>query len=215
MTTWQDISNELSTLFKDPNKSSYPEELRKVAFKRACEYFAVTHTAPLRTVSASATAYAEGVFVSFPSDFLELPGGGVQIPSTSNSKGRWLQLASIIPGGEVPENGYISMSNGIYLFDKTITAVTLWYYGQYTVPSSDSTIVDLPPWSFWAVINLTAANSLFTRMMAQANLRQFSDKRDAGDPEDNPPRKQAEFFYKIYNEIVSRFRTQDRSLMPL
>lgn len=214
MTTWKDISDQLSLLLNDDAKASFSENLRKAAFNRALQYFAVTHTAPLRTVTASAYAYAEGAMVSFPSDYLELPSGGVEIPTTDEStRSAWLEPVGITPGMQVPASGYMLMQSGIYLTEIPVANVRLWYFGIYNKAVNDASDVDVPLWAEWAVVNLTCAYLLYPTMMSQASLRQFQTRREAGSPEDNPPRAQAIFFIRLYDQIVGKVKTQDRSTL--
>lgn len=211
MKTWGDLTAELDTLMDDETKTSYPESLRIAAFNRALEYFAVTHTALLRTVTASASAYAEGALIGFPADFLELPGGGVQI--ASSDRFTWLEPAAISPGDYVSGDGYMVMAAGVYLHNAAIRDARLWYYGFYDRVSSEASVINVPPWAEWAVLNLAISNCMYPLMVGQSNLRQFQMKREAGSPEDNPPRVQAMYHFRIYSEIVNRVKTQDRSLL--
>ena len=61
-----------------------------------------------------------------------------------------------------------------------------------------------------AIINLTCAYMLYPGMMNQQLLRQFQTRRDAGSPDDNPPRTQAKFLMMVYLDTVSKVKTQDR-----
>lgn len=208
MRYWQDITDELSILSRDPDKTAFSEALRIAAFNRACQYFSQTHTSLFKSVTAVATAYGSGAIVNLPDDFVELPVGGV-----STDRGRWLEPNPIIAGERVPTKGYQILNDGIYLFDNCIESVTLWYYAVYPRITSGISALTTPVWAEWALMNLTLAYCLYPNMAGQASLRQFQPKRDAGDPEDSPPRVQAKFFMNVYNTIVAGFPTQDRSIL--
>jgi len=205
---WQDLTDEISTLLRDDSKSSFPEPLRIAAFNRAAQYFSQTHTSLYKNVTAVATAYGNGAIVNLPSDFVELPGGGV-----STDRGRWLEPSPIIAGERVPSRGYQIVNDGIYLFDPDIKSVTLWYYANYNRVANVASLINTPVWAEWALMNLTMAYCLYPNMTGQASLRQFQPRRDAGDPEDSPPRIQSRFFINVYKEIVGGFPMQDRSIL--
>ena len=209
MTTWKNISDEISTLLRDPGKESYSESLRMACWSRACDFFAITHTALFKSVTATASSESVGWLVDYPIDFIEMPSGGVQLEKESNR--RWLEPATINPGTEGDINGYLQMSNGIF-FTGEYDSVSLWYYANYTKPTGDSTLLDVPKWAEWALINLTMGYMMYPLMMSQAMLRQFQQKREAGSPEDNPPRTQAVFCMRLYSELVGRVKPQDRSV---
>lgn len=206
MSTWAQIDSDLDIFLEDASRASYKEASRIAAFNRACQYFAVTHTAVFRSVVAEASAYAEGTIVAYPGDFLELPAGGVETDSIRLEPGNVL-----IPGDGAPSGGvYMTLSDGIYLPGGE-TQVRLWYYGTYTAVVDGATVVNLPTWAEWALVNLTMGYLLYPSMMNQQMLRQFQTRREAGQPEDNPPRIQAKFCIQQYHEIVGRVPPQDRS----
>ncbi len=205
---WQDLTDELSILLRDDSKTSFAETLRLAAFNRACQYFSQTHTSLYKNATAAATAYGDGAIINLPDDFVELPAGGI-----SAGTGRWLEPKVVVPGGRVPTNGYTQIGDGIYLYDSTISEVTLWYYANYDRITSAVSMLKTPSWAEWALLNLTMAYLLYPNMTGQASVRQFQPKRDAGSPEDSPPREQALFFMGIYRDIVSSVPAQNRSVL--
>lgn len=206
MKTWGQIDSDLDFFLEDTSRQSYPEVTRLAAFTRACEYFATTHTAPFKSVTVSATAYGDGTLVSWPQDFLELPEGGV-----ADEDGYHLEPLQVVPGDGKPSSGYIAMGDGLYL-PGAQSVVRLWYFAHYTAVENSSTEINLPAWAEWAVLNLAMAYLLYPAMMNQQMLRQFQTRREAGAPEDNPPREQAKFLMGVYQDIVGRVRPQDRGL---
>lgn len=214
MKSWGQIDSDFDLFLNDSARTSYLEPLRIAAFNRACEYFAVTHTAALRSVTAYATAYAMGTIVSYPSDFIELPEGGVATMPTNIYPAYYLHEASSIQPGyqQVTDGQYVLLGDGIYLPGGE-TQVTLWYYARWNTIASNSDLANVPPWSEWGVMNLSLSYMLMPSMMNQQLLRQFQTKRDAGDPEMNPPRKQAEYCFQVYQDMVASNPRQNRSLM--
>jgi hypothetical protein len=204
-TTWTQINTELGVILEDTAAVSYSSDLRIACFNRAMEYFAVTHTALFKTASATAdTSY----MIAYPEDFLDIPDGGVEV--LWKTKSRWLEMQELIPGTAIPKEGYAKMHNGIRLFTTEFEEIKLWYFSKYpSVVNGNSTIL-LPAWSHWAVMNLACAYMLYPGMMNQQLLRQFQTRRDAGSPDDNPPRTQAKFLMMVYLDTVSKVKTQDR-----
>lgn len=205
---WADVNAELGTLLQDTDEAalSYPLENRLVAFNRAQDYFAATHTALLKRVAATATATASSGDSSLllPSDLIQI--AGIQVDDT------WLEPNLIVPGGEAQAYGFLITDQGIYLPGGD-EALELWYYAMYPSVSSDTSPVYLPRWAEWAVINLAFAYILYPDMIGQASLRRFQSRRDAGSPEDNPPRQQARFHFDQYQQLVSRVKPQDREIL--
>lgn len=207
-TTWTQINTEIGVLLEDPNMTSYNEELRKNCLNRAMEYFAVTHTALLK--SADVTAGTNSL-IAYPDDFIDAPDGCVEV--SWKDKSRWLQEEEIAQGMGFPREGYIPMHNGIFLFTKEYDALRLWYFAKYPGVTSGNSPILIPAWSQWAVMNLACAYMLYPGMMNQQMLRQFQNRRDAGSPEDNPPRAQARFLMTIYADTVTKVKAQDRGFI--
>ncbi len=203
--TWLDMNAEIGILLEDPGMTSYNEALRKNCFNRAMEYFAVTHTAMMKTQSVTADASR---FIAHPADFIDAPDGCVEL--TWKDKSRWLKEEEVVQGEAVPLDGYALLHGGFKLFTREYDSLSLWYFAKYTAITGNSSTINLPAWSHWAVINLACSYMLYPGMMNQQMLRQFQTKRDAGSPEDNPPRAQARFLMTIYLDTVSKVKTQDR-----
>ena len=80
---WQTLSAELDYLLQDIAPSgatvgqaqSYPADLRTNCFNRAQEFFAVTHTAPMKIASLTAyTAFDDGLVAALPADLIQIGG---------------------------------------------------------------------------------------------------------------------------------------------
>jgi len=212
MTTWTTLNSQLDRLLNDApvagQSLSYPADLRLLCFNRAAEFFAATHTASLKIAVLSAfTAQEDGAAAILPADLLQI--GGVKV------NGAWLAR----------NEGYIQMTpSTIHFTDQTLASASLWYYANYptlaayvpAVPPADpSTEPDcgLPSWAEWPVMNLALAYLLTPNMIGQAIFRQYQSKREAGDPETNPPREQAIHFMKVYADEIAKVKPQDREAM--
>lgn len=207
---WQAVSDELSALLGDPDLVQYSDTLRKICWNKAQAFLAITHTASFRTATATGQAYADGVLVDYPTDFIELPRGGVQM--FTNDEQFWIAPGAFEVGASVADYGYFQMSDGIYI-PGDHPKVRLWYYGQFNQISDGSTLINAPAWAIWPLQNLSMAYMLYPEMMSQELLRQFQGKREAGGPDDNPPRTQAMFCIRLFNELIGRVKPQDRSLL--
>lgn len=204
-TTWTQLDTEIGILLEDPTSTSYGAELRKNCFNRAMEYFAVTHTAMMKV--ASVTAGSDYV-ISYPADFIDAPDGCIEV--TWKDKKRWLHEEEITQGDAVPKEGYIPLHVGYQMFTQEYDGLRLWYFAKYPSITASGSLILIPAWSQWAVLNLACAYMLYPGMMNQQMLRQFQTKRDAGSPDDNPPRTQARFLMTVYMDTVTKVKTQDR-----
>lgn len=203
--TWTQLNTEIGILLEDPSSASYSDDLRKNCFNRAMEYFAVTHTAMMKVETVTAGA---DYVIPYPADFIDAPDGCIEV--TWKDKKRWLHEEEVTQGDAVPKEGYIPMHTGYQLFTQDYDALRLWYFAKYPSVTGNNSPIVLPAWSQWAVINLACAYMLYPGMMNQQMLRQFQNRRDAGSPEDNPPRSQARFLMTVYMDTVTKVKTQDR-----
>lgn len=204
-TTWSQLDAEIGILLEDPNSVSYGADLRKNCFNRAMEYFAVTHTAMMKVAAVTADS---SYVILYPSDFIDAPDGCIEV--TWKDKKRWLHEEEVTQGDAVPREGYIPLHIGYQMFTQEYDSLRLWYFAKYPAISLGSSQIVIPGWAQWAVMNLACAYMLYPGMMNQQMLRQFQTKRDAGSPDDNPPRTQARFLMTVYMDTVTKVKTQDR-----
>jgi len=94
MTSWADISTQLSSLMEDvldtstPDaKLTYPEDLRMLAWNRAQEYFAITHTALLKYTAVTPVAENDGMVITLPSDCIQMAGLKIKSKQTAGCTG--------------------------------------------------------------------------------------------------------------------------------
>ena len=204
MTTWATIKAELGIFLDDSTATAYPEATRIAAFNRAQQFFAVTHTADIKSATPT---FTNGAF-TIPSDMIEI--SGIKVQDVRTLEWRWLEQITIFPASELRDQGYFISDGKIYILDTDIQTPTIYYYTGYAQVTGDSTTITLPFWAEWAVMNLAMAYILYPYMVGVADLRRWQTKREAGDPEDNPPRRQAEYFWDIYKKMVGGFKIQDR-----
>ena len=229
MTTWADLTAQFTLLLNDQGAvagtPNYAESLRKLAWNRASQFFAVTHTALLKTAKFVPVASVDGVAIAKPSDWLQIAGVTIEqapitdaiilplpIDHTSASKGYWLRPALFVPGEKPDTTGYIDIGASLYFPDKTITNATLWYYAFYPNVAADGDNPGVPLWAEWALCNLAVAYMLIPYAVGVADLRRWETRRDAGQPEDNPSRVQANWHIKQYGDIIARHHGQTREV---
>lgn len=229
MTTWSDLTAQFTLLLSDKGAESgtpsYVESLRILAWNRATQYFAITHTAPIKTAKYVPVTNGDGLSFTKPTDWLQMAGVTIdQVPltdaiilplpidHTSASKGYWLRQVDFVPGLQPDTTGYIDTGSVIYFGDTTISNATLWYYSFYPTITTDTDAAGVPLWAEWGIINLAIAYMLIPAAVGVADLRRYETRRDAGQPEDNPSRIQANWHMKQYLDTVSRYRGQNREM---
>jgi hypothetical protein len=220
MSTWADLNAELDVLLDDEGAASYGRPLRLAAFNHACETFATTHTAPLKTLTLTpspngGTPSGVGAAIDLPVDLIQL--GGV-MRDRGDGRRTWLRPCLIIPGEDEDIGGYLSLGEALYFppspeGNADLTDVTVWYYALYVSVSADADPIPLPTWAVWPVVNLAIAYLLTPSAVGVADLRRWATKRDAGQLEENPSRAQMEFHVKQYLSGVSRVKQQDRETL--
>lgn len=207
---WSTVSTELSLFLDDATKTTVTEAMRIASFNRAQQYFAVTHTAQF--IALPYTLDTLGQFSS-PTGMIEPAAVHVYDPAKTTT--RSLEKVTFYSSITAPTGGFYISGGKFTILDaiqpySQITSGTLYYYGSYTDVATDASVIGLPDWAVWPVMNLTMAYTLYPLMMGQADIRRFQSKREAGAPEDNPSRIQAEFFINTYKSILAGFPIQDR-----
>ena len=228
-TTWADLTAQFTLLLQDQGATagtpSYPEPLRMLAWNRAVQYFAVTHTALLKTVKPSLVIDGDGLTVVKPDDWLQVAGIRIEntpileaivlpMPTdhTSASQGYWLRSSLFIPGDIPDTTGFSDLGTSLYFADKTVKNAVVWYYAFYPTVVTSTDPLSIPFWAEWAVVNLAISYMLIPFAVGVADLRRWETKRDAGQPEDNPSRIQANWHQKIYFDAVTHHPGQIREI---
>lgn len=205
---WGNINSELDYLLQDVpisgQAAAYSADLRVNCFNRAQEFFAVTHTAPIKTTALTTftTWDEDGVVATLPTDLIQI--GGIKV------EGVWLTPNQVV-AGESTTTGWTQINKSqVYFGNVDQDDAVLWYYAHYTKMVNDNDTCGLPQWAEWPVLNLTIAYILTPNAVSQAIFRQYQTKREAGEPESNPPREQALYHLKAYYDEVTKVRPQDR-----
>lgn len=203
MTTWSEIREELRELLEDTGAApQFSDPLLLRSYNRAMDYFAVSHTAELIKAAITVTAVGDGGTYALPTDVIKIVG------LETESDGWFVPLS---PGQEDDQgrSGFIVLSDEL-LFPVGNPTGDLWYFKKYAHATADNSVITIPEWASWAVMNMAVAFALTPKMVGQALLRRFQQSKEAGNPIDNPPRNQADYHRMIYLEQVGAIKPQDR-----
>lgn len=88
--------------------------------------------------------------------------------------------------------------------------LVLRYFAYYPAPTSDDSPLAVPRWSYNALSYLVGALALTPVGVQSANISQWKDKKDSGNPEDNALRVQQEHLQRMYEREILRYPRQDR-----
>jgi hypothetical protein len=194
---WATLRSEIRDLLgdnKDSGVRAYSDPLLLGAFNRAMDHFAVSHTAEIADVTLTDVAS------------WTIPAGFIQVAGVQNDTGEWLSRIQIFNSEYA---GYVVASGQIRFPAGNLTG-KLSYFKLYTHIVAEADVIAVPEWSIVGLAHLTIAYSLTPKAVEQAAFRRYQDQREAGQPEDNPMRKQAQFHMGIYKEHVGLVRPQDR-----
>lgn len=204
MSSWLDIDTKLSLMLDDADKAQYPDAFRIVSFNLASDFFAQTHTAPLKSTLLSEFA-GSGAVLSLPLDCMIVAG----VEDIANK--RFLTPVVIQGGYDSFTDGYIEQSDGVTVFTELAEGCRLWYYSFYSSVVDDTSIVQSPRFAEYALIMLAMSLLLNPDMLGEASLSRFDSSRDKGTPEQSAIRKQAQWYFEQYIKSLNGIPPQQRS----
>lgn len=88
--------------------------------------------------------------------------------------------------------------------------VNLFYFAYYPHPTQDSDEILSPDWSVAAVNYLIASHAFSPQGGRSAQIRQWGQKPDTGNPEDNSLQNQSQWYLTMANHELARWPRQDR-----
>jgi hypothetical protein len=221
MIRWGDLKdNILAGIIKDPDEVRVSPDQLLVWAKWACVEVSY-HT-------------AQAVLKSFPCDGLinqfALPNNMIDslektglvayndgtsvnylVPIRHHSGTLWPSSATAKDGQEM--KGYWEWPTGQFtlgFIPVADTSIDLYYFKTWDAPVNDDSMLDIPGWMEHPFGYIVAAYALDPDGYQISNIRNWIRKQDAGKPEDNPPHKQAEYFLKQADRLLSRIAPQDR-----
>lgn len=110
--------------------------------------------------------------------------------------------------------GYRIAPGNVLRFTTAPTAadtLTVEHFAFYNHPYADSDTIDIPQWGIQAIAYLSAAHALSGDSMKSAKIRQYNQRADSGNPEDNPIKEIQSWWLEMYEREMSRYVPQDRS----
>lgn len=84
------------------------------------------------------------------------------------------------------------------------------YFAYWNRPTTDSDTIDTPIWSHKALAHLIGAYAMTGHGVVSANIGQWDDRTDSGQPENNPLRVQQKWLMEVYEREIFRHAIQDR-----
>jgi hypothetical protein len=122
-----------------------------------------------------------------------------------------------IDSREFPEEtshiSYRTWQNVIELSHVPETGSTLHirYFSYWPHPLLDTDLILAPQWSYPALTYLVGSFALGPVGIASANINQWKDRTDSGNPEHNALRAQQKWFLQMYEQEIARYPKQNRS----
>lgn len=93
---------------------------------------------------------------------------------------------------------------------KDSSTLTVYYFAHWDKPTDDNSILDVPHWAEEALAYLVGAIAMSPLGVQTSNIRRWNDRLDSGTPEHNPSHRQAEFFRRMYQEVLRVHPPQER-----
>lgn len=88
--------------------------------------------------------------------------------------------------------------------------IVLRYFKIWDAPKNDESILYFPVWMEKPFAYYVGAAAMDPKGVQASDIRQWNDKTVQGLPEHNPLHRQAEFFIKRAESLLSKHRAQDR-----
>lgn len=199
------------TVLRDKSKAIWTEdlELRDClwwALDTFCAHTAVATSVEYTGVSDDSFELPDNLFESVETSglvYLTTTGGSkVYLPPWNSS---FTDRQNKVSYKEFPK-GVLTLSD----IPTGAPDLTVEYFAYYNHPYLESDTVDVPGWAVPALSYLIAANAMVGVGVTSANIGQWDDKTDAGQPEHNPLRRQHEWFLHLYESELARFPRQER-----
>ncbi len=171
-----------------------------------------SHTA---LVKESTTLDFTGSTLTLPSDVYDDFGNTAHVKVGSSSV---YKSAVHAFGAGITTSGkyYVEVPTGTLKFLSEITSasnVTITYFARYAAPVDDASVLEIPDWSHAAIASLVASHAQSSYAQRRANLGQWAESPEKGNPEDNPFIIMHRAFLATYEREISRVTAQHRTSM--
>lgn len=88
--------------------------------------------------------------------------------------------------------------------------VEVYYFAAYNHPVADDDTIDVPSWALQPLACLTAAAVFGSKGALAADIGQWDQRRDSGNPEHNPLHRHIEHLRWLYDQLIARVPVQQR-----
>jgi hypothetical protein len=215
--TWADYKTQLrGSVLKDPDSTVIEDADLLNVVNWAMDIFAA-HTA-VPSIATLDLVDDETLQYVLPDDMFEPVdiAGRVYIKD-ADSKITYLKPINEVPGLTVRNN----KGNGFYIWpDTTLNLLEeldptdilkIAYFAYYPPLADDDDEIAVPRWSYPALNYLISALALTGSGIQSANISQWKDRQDSGQPENNALRVHIDHLWKQYYNAIARREPQDRT----
>lgn len=212
--TFSDFSAKVLRVLGDPDGNLFSDELIYdgclAAHSAILPWLPKEATNEIITDSTSGSLGAGGIY-ALPSDCYQLQS--VQLVST----GEFLPKATLASGtarnvGNTQYIDWIEYPHGSLSLSEQLSSdekLKLFYFAYWNAPSSDTDTeftFEVPDPAHIGMVYYTGAHCLMPKAVDAAQIRQFNQRMDSGNPEHNPLKVEAKY-------LLERF-AQEMKLMP-
>lgn len=214
--TWGVFRDQVrAAVLKDTAASRWDDEQLAVFVGWALDAFCA-HTA---VATATSFTGVTGMSVQMPDNIYERLDLSAQVVlNISTDSPVYLNPLFMTQGVSPRQNSggrfFYELPDETLVFDQALTSpteVTVRYFAFYNHPVSDDDTIDVPRWALPALGYLIGAHAITAYSMGRAQLAQWAESPEKGDPEDNPFRVQQKWLEELYEREISRHTAQKRS----
>jgi hypothetical protein len=211
--TFSDFISKTLRVLGDPDGNLFSDELIYdgclASHEAILSWIPKQASVEIVTDTTSGSLGAGGIY-SLPSNCYQMQAvqleTGEFIPKATLASGtaRNVGNAQYIDWIEYP-HGNVSLSEEL----SSETTVKLYYFSYWNAPSSDTDsdfVIEVPPPAHIGMVYYTGAHCLMPKAVDAAQIRQFNQRMDSGNPEHNPLKVEAKY-------LLERFY-QEMKMMP-
>jgi hypothetical protein len=209
--TWATLKAQLQRKLDDNSGRKYDSDLLMDAVNDALAAFAATHTGVLSDFEITGDGLSKTW--DLPDDIVDEEGA--KVVAVHWKQNQWLTALEYWPGESWHSASVTTSSRplGYVVYGTEIRfsripsdgqAVTVHYVAHYPEVEDDDSAITVPRWAREAIKCYAAAVALEPASVKASNLGQYKDRTESGSPEDNPMYKQAEYFMRRYDYILSK-----------
>jgi hypothetical protein len=206
MTTYDEIHQRILRALNDASGKTYDDSLVYDGIVAAHD--AILPWVPKQAMSILTTG-SDGISIILPSDLYEVmalfyPTAGVFIPRAN--------LVAFTRRSQDYANDWIEYPSGQLTLSVEIDQseeLKLYYLAYWPAPANESDtsyVIQVPREAHQGMIYYACSHCLVPRAVNSASIRQFNQRVDSGNPEDNPLKAESEW-------MLNRF-FQEMKLMP-